>query len=120
MTVKINMASGLKKARKAAGKSVEEVGAIINKSGKTISAWEVGRGQPDGDELVLICSFLGCHLSDFYGNEYKELMTGTESYDELSEDEQKIVHSYRHVSDEGKAAIMTLLKAIEKQFGWEE
>ena len=38
MTVKINMASGLKKARKAAGKSVEEVGAIINKSGKTIAA----------------------------------------------------------------------------------
>ena len=120
MTVKINMASGLKNARKAAGKSVDEVGAIINKSGKTISAWEVGRGQPDGDELVLICAYLGCHLSDFYGNEYKELMTDVENYDDLSDDEQEIVRAYRHVSDEGKSAIMTLLKAIEKQFGWEE
>ena len=66
-TIRQNIASGLRRARKAAGLSVNEVGASIGKSGKTISAWEVGRGQPDGDELINLCRILGVPLSDFYG-----------------------------------------------------
>lgn len=71
MSVKDNIATGLKAARKNAGLSVDEVGAVVGKSGKTISAWEVGRGQPDGDELILLCKLLGVKLSDFYGSEYE-------------------------------------------------
>lgn len=68
-TIRRNIAAGLKKARKSAGMSVDDVGASIGKSGKTISAWEVGRGQPDGDELITLCKVLGVTLADFYGIE---------------------------------------------------
>ena len=71
MSVKENIAAGLKAARKKAGFNVDEVGAAVGKSGKTISAWEVGRGQPDGDELIALCKFLGVRLKDFYGEEYE-------------------------------------------------
>lgn len=54
MSVKENIAAGLKAARKNAGLNVDEVGAAVGKSGKTISAREVGRGQPNGDELITL------------------------------------------------------------------
>lgn len=115
MTVKVNMASGLKSARKAAGKSVEEVGAVVSKSGKTISAWEVGRGQPNGDELVLICEFLGCHLADFYGDEYRELVTDAVTHDGLSDDERELVDCYRMLPDKGKRAVLAGLRDFAEQ-----
>lgn len=57
-SVKKYMASQLKAARKKKGLSVDEVGEAVGKSGKTISAWEVGRGQPNGDELLTLCKLL--------------------------------------------------------------
>lgn len=116
MTVKINMASGLKNARKAANKSVDEVGAVVGKSGKTISAWEVGRGQPDGDELILICDFLNCHLSDFYGEEYKNYLSESIDTNELSDDEIKIIEQYRKCNEIGKRSIRSFSKAAATEF----
>lgn len=66
-TIRKNIADGLKRSRKAAGMTVDQVGEHIGKSGKTISAWEVGRGQPNGDELITLCKLLGVTLKDFYG-----------------------------------------------------
>ena len=65
--IRDNIAKGLKDARKKKGMNVDEVGRAIGKSGKTISAWEVGRGQPDGDELVNLCKLFEVPLSQFYG-----------------------------------------------------
>ena len=64
-TIRGNIADGLKKSRKAAGLTVDQVGDHVGKSGKTISAWEVGRGQPNGDELIALCKLLGVTLRDF-------------------------------------------------------
>ncbi len=38
-------------------------------SGKTISAWEVGIGQPDADKLVELCKNYGARIAGFYGEE---------------------------------------------------
>ena len=110
MTVKTNIASGLKTARKAAGLSVDEVGAALGKSGKTISAWEVGRGQPDGDELIFLCKLLNVHLRDFYGDEYDSLVGETSSFADLSPDEQELVDLYRGTTDFGRRAVMNLAR----------
>lgn len=75
MSVRDNIAKGLKAARKNANMSVDEVGSAIGKSGKTISAWEVGRGQPDGDELITLCKLFDVHLKDFFGSEYRHEVT---------------------------------------------
>lgn len=65
--VRAHIASTLKRLRKNAGMNVDEVGAKLGKSGKTISAWEVGRGQPDGDELIALCRLFDAHISEFFG-----------------------------------------------------
>lgn len=68
-SVRMQIASKLKSFRKEAGLNVDQVGAKLGKSGKTISAWEVGRGQPDGDQLIILCRLFGKKISDFYGIE---------------------------------------------------
>lgn len=68
-SVRMQMAAKLKSFRKEAGLNVDQVGEVLGKSGKTISAWEVGRGQPDGDQLIVLCRLFGKRISDFYGIE---------------------------------------------------
>lgn len=113
MTVRTNIAAGLKSARKAAGMSVEEVGKALGKSGKTISAWEVGRGQPDGDELIVLCKLLGAHLRDFYGEEYDDVVSNRCVFDDLADDEQELIHLYRNASVYQKAGILFVLAQME-------
>jgi repressor LexA len=71
MNVRDQMACKLREFRKASGLSVDEVGSKIGKSGKTISAWEVGHGQPGADLLIQLCGVYGVHISDFYGSAIK-------------------------------------------------
>ena len=112
MTVKTNIAAGLKAARKSAGMNVDEVGAALGKSGKTISAWEVGRGQPDADELIMLCRLLGVHLRDFYGEEYKELISDDNLAVDLSEEEIALIRNYRKCNDGVRSAIRSLAASM--------
>lgn len=49
------IARKLKELRKKSGLTAEEVGKLINKSGKTVSAWENNHGQPDAEILIALC-----------------------------------------------------------------
>ena len=66
MDIRSIMARQLKAFRAKSGKSAKEVGEAVGKSEKTIYAWEVGRGQPDADELIALCRIYGANISDFY------------------------------------------------------
>jgi transcriptional regulator with XRE-family HTH domain len=114
MTVRTNIASGLKKARKNAGMNVDEVGAVLGKSGKTISAWEVGRGQPDGDELIILCKLLNVHLKDFYGNEFEDYVAEEESTMILNDEERELIEALRMADDDGKRTILNVARAIAR------
>ena len=49
------IAATLKRLREKSGLTADEVGIKIGKSGKTVNAWENGRGQPDADILIELC-----------------------------------------------------------------
>ena len=70
-SVRAHMAAKLKELRKASDMNVDQVGDALGKSGKTISAWEVGRGQPDADELLKLCKLFNARVADFYGEKAK-------------------------------------------------
>jgi transcriptional regulator with XRE-family HTH domain len=95
MTMREELAKKLKEYRQNSGMSVKEVGALVGKSDKTVSAWEVGRGQPDADLLMTLCSIYSVGISDFYGEEAGE----------LNKDELEIIELYRNVNAEGKEKI---------------
>lgn len=53
--IRDDLARRLKYYRERSGMTIYEVGERIGKSGKTISAWKNGKGQPDADMLMLLC-----------------------------------------------------------------
>lgn len=94
------MASRLKYYRQRSGLTIYEVGARIGRNGKTISAWENGRGQPDADMLLALCK-LYCidSISELFGETMKD------RYIDLSDDERHLIDMYRTLTDRGKAYI---------------
>lgn len=50
-----HIAKVLKKLRIESGLTAKQVGEMIGKSGKTVSAWENNHGQPDAELLIALC-----------------------------------------------------------------
>lgn len=107
MTTREYMAMKLREFRTAKGLNVDQVGAAIEKSGKTISAWEVGRGQPDADKLVELCHLYEVRISDFYTDEVSQASA-------LPKDEEKLLLSYRSMSEEGRRIALSVIVALAK------
>lgn len=105
MTTREYMAERLHEFRIANGLSVDEVGAKIGKSGKTISAWEVGRGQPDADKLVELCGIYGKRIADFYSDEVSQGVT-------LTTDETDLLDAYRSLNYDGQKVAISVLRAL--------
>lgn len=106
MTAREYMAKKLQYLRKRSGLTVNEVGEALGKSGKTISAWEVCRGQPDADMLVKLCQLFDARISDFFVPEVSSENT-------LDESETSLVEKYRDADADGKAAIIAVAKAVK-------
>lgn len=105
MTTREYMAKKLHEFRLAKGYSVDEVGSAIGKSGKTISAWEVGRGQPDADKLVELRSLYGVRIADFYSAEVSQGTT-------LDNRESGALALFRALNDEGQQVAFAVLSAL--------
>lgn len=99
MTTREYMAKKLHEFRLEKGLSVDYVGAKIGKSGKTISAWEVGRGQPDADKLVQLCALYDKHIADFYSNE-------TSGATALNDQEEGLLNIYRRLNADGQQRVV--------------
>ncbi len=108
MTTREYMARQLRSFRNQSGLSVDEVGKRIGKSGKTISAWEVGRGQPDADKLVELCEIYNVRISDFYIP-----LHGQQEYT-ISPDEYDLLETYRQLNESGKLMARGLVSALAK------
>lgn len=98
------LAKRLREIRQLHNESVNEVGKAVSKSGKTISAWEVGRGQPDADSLIKLCKHFGVPISYFYDD----------GDFELSAEEKKLVEKYRLLESHEQEAAMRYLDFVYK------
>lgn len=58
----------IKKYRSAAGLTAEQLGERLNpkRSRNTVTSWERGRTEPDGDTLIQLCKIFGAQIGDFY------------------------------------------------------
>lgn len=58
----------IRRFRKEKGWSAQELGQKLNpeKSPSTITSWERGRTQPDGDILIQLCRLFETDIADFY------------------------------------------------------
>ncbi len=99
------LAAKLKEYRQRAGLTIYEVGEKIGKSGKTVSAWETGHGQPDAEMFVKLYSLYGMtSMSEFYGIEDAD----------TPQDEIELLNAYRALNAAGKLLVLSNAKALVK------
>lgn len=59
---------GIRARRKAAGLTLDELGARLGCSGAAVGMWERGETLPSADRLPDIASALHCSVDDLYKN----------------------------------------------------
>ena len=78
--IRFVLADRLRSFRERAGMTIYEVGDKIGRSGKTVSAWECGRGQPDADMLIALCRLYGVtNIAELYGETTEQKTPVTEN-----------------------------------------
>ena len=97
----------LRQLRKEKNLTTIDVGKIIGKSDRTISAWENGRGQPDADTLLELCKIYGISsISELVG----------ENATVLSDDEMQLIAAYRNISTQGKKYLWETLEMVKNRY----
>lgn len=105
------LAAKLKEYRIQAGLTIFEVGDKIGKSGKTVSAWENGHGQPDAEMFVKLYYLYNMKsMSEFYGIEDK---------DETA-DEKELLKAFHSLNSAGKSIVLSTAKAFVKSGDYTE
>lgn len=103
------IADNIKKFRLEKDLSVEDIGNAIGKSGKTVSAWEVGRGQPDADTMIRLCRLFDVDIADFYG-ESSDLAP-------ISTDERVLVDAYHNLTAPHKKVLLAIARELRASQG---
>lgn len=110
--IRDHLANKLKFFRERANLTIYEAGEKVGKSGKTISAWEKGRGQPDADMLLALCELYNIDsIAELYGE-----AAPAPACNELSEDEQRLIDGYRQLSGQGKEYMLQTLSMAVNQY----
>lgn len=99
------IASVLKRLRENTKFTADEVGAMVGKSGKTVNAWENGRGQPDAEMLIKLC---GIYKVNNILAEFDDSNT-IKQKNSISTEESKVLSQYRALDYFGKKAVDELL-----------
>lgn len=95
------LAAKLRYFRTRAGLTTKDVGDKIDKSSKTVSGWEHGRGQPDADTLFALCEIFGINsIAEFYPQEQQTQMP------DLAADEKELLSLYRSMNESGRSLLM--------------
>ena len=101
------IADTLKRLREAVGLTTVQVGELIGKSGKTVSAWENGRGHPDAEILIQLCDIYKVNnlLAEFdESDNLKKEST-------ISDTEISMINKYRSLDTYGKNVVDMVLTA---------
>ena len=106
------IATAIRRLRKSAGMSVDDVGAAVGRTGKAVSAWEAGYSQPSAEMLIDLCRLFGVDISYFYPPEVAAC-----SSDALTADERELLDIYRGLDPNGRETALRLLSALSPRAG---
>lgn len=102
--------------REKAGKTREEVAALLGKSAKTIGHWETGYAQPDANTLFLLCTIYGADLNTSFGFPPGPGKTPTPGAgDGLTDLEKEFLSFIRRLSEDQKDFLLAQLKTLTGQ-----
>lgn len=97
----------LRDYRKRSGLTVNAVGEMIGKSGKTVSAWERGHGQPDADLLLKLCEI-------YHVGSISELVGDPRPTGQLDAQEQRLLSIFRELEQPEKEYLLKTAELVAK------
>lgn len=95
----------LREFRKKANLTTADVGRMIGKSDRTVSAWENGRGQPDADMLLQLCAIYGI-------KSLSELVGENSSLPALSTEELRLLSLFDDLNEEGREKVFAYINDL--------
>lgn len=95
----------LREFRKKANLTTADVGRMIGKSDRTVSAWENGRGQPDADMLLQLCAIYGIES-------LSELVGENSSLPTLSTEELRLLSLFDDLNEEGREKVFAYINDL--------
>ena len=98
------LSDNLRAARIAAGISQEEIARRLDVKQATVSAWEVGRNQPDIESLSKMASIFDTTIDALAGRPPK--------IDGISEDLAALIGQFEELTPEDKRAVLTVVAAL--------
>ena len=109
MATKSYLAIRLRDARKFAKLNVDEAGAIIGRSGKSVSAWEAGISEPSPKLLITICKAYDVPISFFFPPD----VSGEA---EIKSAEERLLETFDTCSPTGKQRVIEYAEMIAREF----
>lgn len=114
--VRFRLAANIKRFRNENGLSVDDVGCYVGKKGKTISAWENGRGQPDADEMVKLCRLFGIDIDEFFGVPEDGATASNDNSNILESNPAELLDCYSAMTDNAKIALLKIARDLADTF----
>ena len=93
--------------RKRAGLTQKDLAEKLGVRNTAVSNWESGNNSIDIETLFLACKVFGVSLAEMYGK-YGERSDSSL----LSDDEHKLLDSFRSMNAEGKAAALASVRGL--------
>ena len=111
-TVKEEIAKNLLFYRKKAGLTQKELAAKLRVKNTAVSNWESGNNSIDIETLFAACDIFGVTLNDMYGKYSVEKSSGAV----LTEDESRLLNTYRNLNQQGQEYILQTLDMASKVY----
>lgn len=99
-------ADNLRYLRKLNNLTQDQLATMLNKSRKTVSAWEQGTRSPIVNDLMLVSNYFKVDIADLYDTDLaKTSMIADET-------ESDLLTLYRSLNTEQKTAILNMMKSM--------
>lgn len=105
----------IKEARKAAGLTQKELGAVVGKGESTISEWESGKRSPEVDLLSVIAARLDTSVAALLGEEVQPVVLREVRTVAASDEENLLLQAYRAADPVYRAVALELLQGHPAQ-----
>ena len=105
----------IKEARKAAGLTQKELGAIVGKSEATVCEWENGKRSPEVDLLPVIATRLNTSIAALLGEDAQPVVLHEVRTLAASDEENLLLQAYRAADPVYRAVALELLQGHPAQ-----
>lgn len=111
-TVKEEIAKNLLFYRKKAGLTQKDLAAKLGVKNTAVSNWESGNNSIDIETLFAACDIFGVTLNDMYGK--YSVKKSSEAV--LTDDEARLLETYRNLNQQGQEYILQTLDMASKVY----